>query len=179
MAEFWWVNHSQTARQEIDGQHLWSSKTESNGARNGFYNNKRRAKPDDLVLYADQAIWYIGRIAEFALTALKPMEFGETGVDWNQGEWLLPIFWTPLCPSGHPKAIIGSLGPLLQRRYSPFHPVSGSGNQKAYLTGIPQDTFELVIAGATFSHEALARGGSDCPTFGVINKLWTTSSNVV
>lgn len=171
MAQFWWVNHNQTARQEIDGQHLWSPKTESNGARSEFYNNMRRATPGDLVLsYADQAIGYIGRIAEFAFTAPKPMEFRETGAYWDQEGWLLPIFWTPLSPSIHPKTIVGSLGPLLPRRYSPNHPVSGSGNQKAYLTGIPQDTFELVIAGATFSHESLSRGGSNSLTF-VINKL--------
>jgi len=76
MAQFRWVNHNQTARQEIDGQHLWSPKTESNGARNEFYNNMRRAAPGDLS-YADQAIGYMGRIAEFAFTAPKPMEFGE------------------------------------------------------------------------------------------------------
>ncbi|RWQ44447.1 MAG: hypothetical protein EOS21_00320 [Mesorhizobium sp.] len=50
MAQFWWVIHNQTARQEIDGQHLWSPKTESNGARSEFYNNMRRATPGDLVV---------------------------------------------------------------------------------------------------------------------------------
>jgi hypothetical protein len=29
----------QTARREIDGQYLWSPKTESNGARSQFYDN--------------------------------------------------------------------------------------------------------------------------------------------
>ncbi|MEI9986993.1 MAG: hypothetical protein WDN69_29840 [Aliidongia sp.] len=36
MPQFWWVNHNQTVRQEIDGQYLWSPKTESNGARSEF-----------------------------------------------------------------------------------------------------------------------------------------------
>ena len=85
MAQFWSVNHNQTARQEIDGQHLWSPKTESNGARNSFYNNMRRATPSALVLsYADRSIGYTVRIAEFAFTAPKPMEFGDTGTYWNQ-----------------------------------------------------------------------------------------------
>ena len=43
MPQFWWVNHKQTARQEIEGQYLWSPKTESNGARSQFYNNMRAA----------------------------------------------------------------------------------------------------------------------------------------
>lgn len=84
MAQFRLVNHNQTARQEIDGQHLWSPKTECNGARNEFYNNMRHATPGDLVL-SDQAIGYMGRIVEFAFIAPKPMEFGETGAYWNQG----------------------------------------------------------------------------------------------
>lgn len=84
MAQFRLVNHNQTAPQEIDGQHLWSPKTECNGARNEFYNNMRRATPRDLVLsYADEAIGYMG-IVEFAFTAPKPMEFGATGAYWNQ-----------------------------------------------------------------------------------------------
>ncbi|PAQ02949.1 hypothetical protein CIT25_05925 [Mesorhizobium mediterraneum] len=104
MAQFWWVIHNQTALQEIDGQHLWSPKTESNGARSEFYNNMRRATPGDLVVsYADQAIRYIGRIAEFVFTAPKPMEFGETGAYWNQEGWLLPNFGTPGFPSIHPQ----------------------------------------------------------------------------
>lgn len=59
MAQFWWVNHNQTARQEIDGQHLWSPKTESNGARSELYNDMHRAAPGDLVLsYPGQAVRY-------------------------------------------------------------------------------------------------------------------------
>jgi putative restriction endonuclease len=50
MTQFWWVNHKQTARQEIEGQYLWSPKTQSNGARSQFYDNMREASPGDLVL---------------------------------------------------------------------------------------------------------------------------------
>lgn len=84
MAQFWSVNHNQTARQEIDGQHLWSPKTESDGARNEFCNNMCRATPGDPVLsYTDQAIDYMGRIAEFAFTAPKPSS-SERPQLWNQ-----------------------------------------------------------------------------------------------
>jgi putative restriction endonuclease len=73
MSQFWWVNHKQTVRQEIDGQYLWSPKTKSNGTSNTFYDNMRRATPGDFVLsYADQQIRYVGRVAEFAFTAPKP-----------------------------------------------------------------------------------------------------------
>jgi hypothetical protein len=169
---FWWVNHNQTARQEIDGQYLWSPKTESNGARSEFYNNMRRATPGDLVLsYAGQAVRFVGRVAEFAFTAPKPEEFGETGGYWSDEGWLLPVFWTRLTPPIRPKDLIGTLGPLLPKRYSPIHPVSGAGNQKAYLAAIPPEVFEIMVAGAGFNREALARGGSNSLTFEVVTGL--------
>ena len=172
MPQFWWVNHNQTARQEIDGQYLWSPKTESNGARSEFYNNMRRATPGDLVLsYAGQAVRFVGRVAEFAFTAPKPAEFGETGGYWSDEGWLLPVYWTPLTPPIRPKDLIGTLGPLLPKRYSPIHPVSGAGNQKAYLAAVPPEVFEAVVAGAGFSREALARGGSNSLTFDVVTEL--------
>ena len=80
MSQFWWVNHKQTARQEIEGQYLWSPKTQSNGARSVFYDNMRHASPGDLVLsYANGIVRFVGRVAEFAFTAPKPTEFGSTG----------------------------------------------------------------------------------------------------
>jgi putative restriction endonuclease len=172
MPEFWWVNHNQTARQEISGQYLWSPKTESTGARSEFYNNMRRAAPGDLVLsYAGQAVRYVGRVAEFAFTAPKPEEFGSTGSNWAEEGWLLPVYWTELSPPVSPKSLIGTIGPLLPARYSPIHPISGAGNQKAYLAAIPQAVFDAVTRVAAFNSTALARGGANSLTFNVVNDL--------
>jgi hypothetical protein len=33
MPRYWWVNHQQTWRQEIEGQYLWSPKLNANGSR--------------------------------------------------------------------------------------------------------------------------------------------------
>jgi hypothetical protein len=119
MPGYWWVNHKQTARQEIAGQYLWSPKTNSNGARNRFYDNMRSATPADLVLsYADGIIRYVGRAAEFAFTAPKPAEFGNAGANWNDEGWLLPVFWTPIEPPVRTRDIIAQLGPLLPSKYS-------------------------------------------------------------
>lgn len=64
MPRYWWVNHKQTFRQEIDGTHLWSPKRNANGARNVFYDNMRAAAPGDLVLsFADGLIRHVGRMA--------------------------------------------------------------------------------------------------------------------
>lgn len=82
MASYWWVNHKQTLRQEIDGQYLWSPKREKR-ARSQFYDNMRLASPGDIVMsYANGQIGWIGRVAEFAFTAPKPAEFGSVGTYW-------------------------------------------------------------------------------------------------
>jgi len=172
MPAYWWVNHNQTARQEIEGQYLWSPKTESNGARSQFYDNMREASPGDIVLsFYGQAIRHVGRVAEFAFTAPKPTEFGAVGQNWNHEGWLLPVFWTPLSPPVHPKALISELGPLLPKRYSPINSVSGWGHQKAYLAEITEEVFEIITSYALFSASALAQGGHNSLTFDVVTEL--------
>lgn len=170
--QFWWVNHNQTARQEIEGQYLWSPKTESNGARSEFYNNMRRASPGDLVLsYSGQAIRFVGRVTDFAFTAPKPAEFGTTGSNWSDEGWLLPVFWVPLGQVVSPKAMIDVLGPLLPKRHSPFNLSNGAGNQKAYLAEISRNLFEVITASTTFDAITLHRAGSNSLSFEVVNEL--------
>jgi len=166
MARHWWVNHKQTVRQEVDGQYLWSPKTEAGGARSQFYDNMRLAAPGDIVLsYANQRVAYVGRVADFAFTAPKPTEYGVTGGYWSQFGWRLPVFWTPLSPPVSPKAMIGEIGPLLPTRYSPIHPVTGHGNQKAYLAEIPQEVAHLILNATVFDATALRNGGGNALLF--------------
>jgi hypothetical protein len=163
---YWWVNHKQTLEQEIDGQYLWSPKRIRGERRNVFYDNMRRASPGDVVLsYANQRIGYIGRVADFAFTAPKPSEFGETGANWSQEGWLLPIYWTPLERPVRPRDFIEVLGPLLPARYSPIRPDSGHGNQGAYLAEISEPAFREVAARTAFSREALSSGGANSLTY--------------
>ena len=139
MPQFWWVNHNQTARQEIGGQYLWSPKTEKGGARSEFYNNMRRAVPGDIVLsFADQAVRFVGRVTDYAFTAPKPEEFGNAGANWSEIGWLLPVFWTPLNPSARPQDLLPQLAPLLPKKYSPISPNTGWGYQKCYLAAVPE-----------------------------------------
>ena len=96
MATFWWVNHNQTARQEIGGQYLWSPKAEANGARSVFYDNMRRAAPGDRILsYAGQAVRFVGRVADYAFTAPKPEEFGSVAPTGAATAGSCPCFGPP------------------------------------------------------------------------------------
>jgi hypothetical protein len=162
MPRYWWVNHKQTWRQEIDGQYLWSPKTKSNGAPSEFYDNMRRTTPGDRVLsYAGGQIRYVGRIAEFAFTAPKPEEFGTVGANWGQDGWLLPVYWTRLIPPIRPKDLIDLLRPLLPVRYSPIRPATGDGNQGAYLAEISEPLFDAIVRNASYDRALLATGGSN------------------
>ncbi len=143
---YWWVNHKQTARQELDGGYLWSPKREARGARSQFYDNMRLASPGDIVLsYSGGAVGHVGVVADFASTAPKPESFGSTGVNWSAEGWILPVVWQKLATPVRPKPLINALGPLLPAKYSPIHPISGNGNQKAYLAEIAQTVVQLLI----------------------------------
>ena len=162
MHGYWWVNHKQTWRQEIEGQYLWSPKTKRNGGRNEFYINMRRASPGDFVLsYADQQISRVGRVAEFAFSAPKPEEFGTVGANWNRDGWLLPVYWTELVPPVRPKDSVDQLRPLLPVRYSPINPATGDGNQGAYLAEISEPLFDAIVSRTSFDNVLLATGGSN------------------
>jgi putative restriction endonuclease len=146
---FWWVNHAQTMRQEVDGGYLWSPVTEANGARSRFYDNMRFAAPGDLVLsYAGGRVGKIGVVADFAISAPKPTEFGSIGAYWNDAGWLLPVQWFDAPLAVKPKVILGRLGPLLPQGHSPIRAATGGGNQKAYLAEVDAAVFEAVLDAA-------------------------------
>ncbi len=175
MPRFWWVNHKQTFRQEIDGTYLWSPKRNANGARNIFYENMRAAAPGDLVLsFADGLIRHVGRIADFAFTAPKPEEFGTTGGYWSAVGWLLPVYWVSLARPVRPRDLIATLGQLLPDKYSPISPATGYGRQGAYLAEIPQSVFDVIVGAgaavgsAAYNADALRRGGANSLSYPVV-----------
>lgn len=176
MPHYWWVNHKQTFRQEIDGGYLWSPKRNSNDTYSQFYANMRAATPGDLVLsYASGFIRYVGRVAEFCFTAPKPEEFGATGGNWNSVGWLLPIFWVELSAPVRPRDLIGRIGPLLPPKYAPINPTTGNGNQGAYLAEIPQTVFEILVGAGdvgsvTYDRAALALGGANSLSYRVVSE---------
>jgi putative restriction endonuclease len=84
---FWWVNHKQTFKEEIQGGFVWSPKINANGARNVSYDNLTRCSRGDVVFsYANGRISQIGLVEAVAITAQKPLEFGKAGENWNVEE---------------------------------------------------------------------------------------------
>jgi putative restriction endonuclease len=143
---YWWVNHKKTSRQEIAGGYLWSPRHEASGARSQFYENMRVAAPGDRILsFSGGLIRYVGIVLGYAVPAFKPAEFGATGEYWANDGWLLPVEWQQLPVPVYPKSQIAELGKLLPAKYSPIHPESGYGNQKAYLAEVSEPVFDLLL----------------------------------
>lgn len=136
-------------RQEVNGGYLWSPVTEASGARSRFYDNMRRAAPGDVVLsYAEGRVGRVGVVADYAVSAPKPEEFGNVGTYWNATGWLLPVQWSDAKLSVRPKELLGRLAPLLPNTHSPIQPQSGNGNQKAYLAEVDRAVVDLILSAA-------------------------------
>jgi putative restriction endonuclease len=145
LPRFWWVNHKKTFREEVDGGYLWSPKTEISGARSQFYDNLRIARPGDGVIsYSNGLIKAIGVVADVAVAAPKPSEFGSRGAQWALDGWLVPVVWQKTQTAARPKDFLAALAPLLPAKYSPLQRDTGHGNQKAYLSEISAEVFNLV-----------------------------------
>ncbi len=150
MNNFWWVNHKQTARQELDGGYLWSPKRRSDGARNQFYENMREARPGDVVVsFAGAQIGHYGIVTGFPISAPKPDEFGRAGENWSNDGWYVPVAWTPIRTPVRPKDNIDQIRPLLPDRYAPIRE-TGDGNQGAYLARIDQALLETLMRLGSF-----------------------------
>ena len=136
---YWWVNHKQTYRQEMDGGYIWSPKANANGARNVSYDNLSRCQRGDGVFsYANGRISQIGLVETAAVTAPKPPEFGTAGDNWSQEGWLVRVNWQPLRQPLVPQTFFELLQPLLPERHSPISTSTGRGNQGVYLAGLSE-----------------------------------------
>jgi hypothetical protein len=118
---FWWVNHKQTHREEIDGGYVWSPKTNKNGARNETYINLTRTAINDTVFsYAYGNIMAVGRVTGPWREAARPSEFGSIGEQWDEEGWLVPIEWVPLKNPFSPRTYLSTIINLLPEKYSPL-----------------------------------------------------------
>ena len=102
---YWWVNHKQTYRQEVDGGYLWSPVTRSDGARNEFYENMKLVRPGDVVFsFASGLIQSIGLCRAAAVLAPKPPEFGAVQQSWSDEGWRVSVGFRQLSEPMRPKS---------------------------------------------------------------------------
>ena len=144
---FWWVNHKQTFKHEVEGGYIWSPKRNKNGGFNQFYENMSLVSPGDVVIsYADTKIKAIGIATRSARNHVKP-SFGERiGENWSAHEgWFIPVEWTILSEAIRPKDHIDRIAPILPNKYSPLQP-NGDGNQVCYLARVSNELGDLVLS---------------------------------
>lgn len=143
---FWWVNHKQTYRQEIEGCFVWSPKRNSNGTRNHFYDNMREVLPGDVVFsYAGSQVRQLGIVTRPSVSCAKPAAFGQAGANWDRDGWMVPVAWHAAPRAIRPKELIADIRPHLPERYSPLRAETGDGLQNVYLAAVPDGMAAVLL----------------------------------
>src|ERR1700736_2107179 len=130
-ASFWWVNHSDTVRHEIEGSYLWfADKVRKSKARSESDKNIHRLLPGDVVYsFADSALGAVGVVLGSAREAAKPLEFDSIAeyADVQKG-WQVPVRFMTLTNPLRPEEHGAELAPVLPRKHPPVLP-GGASNQ--------------------------------------------------
>lgn len=143
---YWWVNHKQTYKQELQGGYIWSPKTKANGRANETYLTLTRVRPGDVVVsYADGLIKALGVATASYREEVKPETFGVAGDAWDSQGWLVPVEWVLLHKPFRPKDHLAAIAPLLPSKHSPIRSATGNGNQGCYLASISQNLGQLLV----------------------------------
>jgi hypothetical protein len=142
---YWWVNHKQTFRHEVDGGYLWSPKRKANGHQNPYYDFMRVVAPGDVVFsFANARIQAIGFVRSHCYEAPKPLEFGNAGAYWDKIGWRVDVGFSRLARTIRPADHIELIRPFLPDRYAPLHR-DGRGLQAVYLTSLDDALAGLLI----------------------------------
>ena len=142
--KFWWVNQNQTFDEEIGGGFMWSPKSNSNGARNQFYDNMKEVQPGDVVFsFCDTRIKAIGRVLAPAQTHARP-DFHNPGKGWSDEGWFVETDFAELENQIRPKDHIAQLRDLLPGKYAPLQS-DGNGKQSVYLANVPDEMASVLI----------------------------------
>lgn len=143
---FWWVNHSQTHREEIDGGYVWCPRRKKDGTRNQTYDNLRLVKPGDVIVsYSAARIRQVGVATRPAAPCPKPTEFGAIGANLERDGWMVPVAWRDTPIPVRPKEIIDELRPYLPERHSPLRAEAGDGLQNVYLAAISEAMAAILL----------------------------------
>jgi putative restriction endonuclease len=136
---FWWVNHSHTFRQEIEGSYLWfANRARKSKARSESDKNTQRLLPGDVVFsFAQGEIGAIGVVLGSAREAARPVEF-ESIAEYADAQtgWSVPVRFTTLTASLRTEEHMGELAPVVPRKHSPIL-ASGASNQHMLLAAVP------------------------------------------
>jgi hypothetical protein len=144
--KFWWVNHKQTFKEEIEGGYIWSPTKNNDGSRNQTYLNLTAVKVGDIVYsYAAGEIGAVSVVEREYVENEIPEAFGHSGEQWDKNGWLVQVQWTVFDKPFSPKDYLSAIVPLLPHKYSPIQD-NGDGNQKCYLASISDELGNLLLS---------------------------------
>lgn len=151
---YWWVNHKQTYKAELEGGYIWSPKTKSNGHQHQSYTNLTLVSSGDVVIsYAGAEIRAVGVATSSCQERPKPEAFGLAGENWSDTGWLVPVEWAVLERPISPKDHLAEIIPCLPAKHSPLQS-NGNGNQSCYLASVSVELGRLVLKLAAGSDTA-------------------------
>ena len=145
---YWWVNHNQTFKYEIDDGYIWSPKKNKNDNFNQTYKNLTNIRPGDVIFsYANKQISAFGIAKGTAYDHPKPEEFFKKNTEfWSSCEgWRVDIDWTMLDAPVYPQNYKSEIGALLPGKYSPLLK-NGKGNQNCYVAKISSELGHFLIS---------------------------------
>ena len=91
--KFWWVNHKQTFKEEIEGGYIWSPTKNNDGSRNQTYLNLTAVKVGDIVYsYAAGEIGAVSVVEREYVENERPEAFGHSGEQWDKNPTLKTLF---------------------------------------------------------------------------------------
>ena len=141
---YWWVNQNKTFKHEYEGGYLWSPKRSKGDRRNPFYDFMLGVQPGDVIFsFAGTVIPAISIAQSTAYEFPKPVEFGNTGQNWEKVGWKVTLRYFPLANAIRPADHMDVLAPLLPDKYSPLQ-ASGRGKE-FYLTTVPESLAQALI----------------------------------
>ena len=125
---------------------MWSPKRTSNGGLNHFYETMREVAPGDVIFsFCDTRIRAMGIAATHGYSCPRPAEFGTAGINWGNDGWRVDVHYVSLQNIVRPKDHMAKLRDVLPDKYSPLQE-NGNGNQGVYLTEVPFEMADRLIA---------------------------------
>lgn len=161
---FWWVNHKQTGKVEVDQGYIWSPQKNNNGSANQTYINLTRTAMGDIVFsYAGGRIAAVGKVIAPVENQERPAEFGATGHQWDRAGWLVRVQWQKLLNPLLPKNHLNEIVPLLPSKYAPIQ-ANGNGNQGVYLAEISNQLGNSLLSLIELANDGISEAIEDIYT---------------
>lgn len=146
---FWWVNHKESCKHEVERGALWSPLRKRNGAHYQAYANMALAVAGDIVIsYAHGRVGHVGIVDGEATLSPKPSY--ATNAAWSNEGWMLPVSFDAVDRPFVPKDHLADVSRLLPDKYSPLS-TTGDGTL-AYLSAISDEFGAFVLKAVERDH---------------------------